>query len=281
MDRELLKRHSLERLEEILTRFKRPAIAFWPSELPKLRSRSRFGGEPLLPPGFGWPESSDRPLDFLLQIDMADVKPFDPDGILPPSGLMTVFYDAEEQPWGYDPQQLDGFHVELITRSDLVRTILPDGCTRFPQRFVRFGSAFTIPHVGSRAFNAFNHEAQMSDDEWDKFLEFQDQYEKQPYPNRAVRHHLLGHSANIQDDMQLQAQLVSHGLHCGNATAYNDPRRIELEQGAEDWQLLLQLDSDGSVDMMWGDLGRLYFWIRSEDLVASRFDRVWMSLQCY
>lgn len=281
MDHELLKRHGLERLADVLTCCERPAVAFWPSELPKLRSRSRFGGEPLLPPDFSWPESGDRPLDFLLQIDMADVKPFDPDDVLPPSGLLTIFYDTEEQPWGYDPDQIDGFCVELITRSDVVRTALPEACARFPQRFVRFGNARTLPHVGSRAFDAFDRDAHMSDDELDKYLDFQEQYEKQPYPKGAARHHLLGHSSNIQGDMQLEAQLVSHGLNCGHATAYSDPRRAELEQGADDWLLLLQLDSDSSVEMMWGDVGRLYFWIRSEDLAARRFDRVWMSLQCY
>ncbi|NNJ25645.1 hypothetical protein LzC2_17180 [Planctomycetes bacterium LzC2] len=53
--------------------------------------------------------------------------------------------------------------------------------------------------------------------------------------------------------------------------------------------LLLQLASDFGDDsdpadqgfeMMWGDLGMLYWWIRREDLAARRFDRVWMTLQC-
>lgn len=44
--------------------------------------------------------------------------------------------------------------------------------------------------------------------------------------------------------------------------------------------LLLQLDSDQDANLMWGDAGLLYFWIRTEDLVAGRFDRVWMTLQC-
>ena len=31
---------------------------------------------------------------------------------------------------------------------------------------------------------------------------------------------------------------------------------------------------------MWGDCGRLYFWIRQEDLRRCVFDNVWMLLQC-
>jgi uncharacterized protein YwqG len=33
--------------------------------------------------------------------------------------------------------------------------------------------------------------------------------------------------------------------------------------------------------MMWGDAGRLYFWIRKQDLAEQSFDAVWAILQCY
>ena len=32
--------------------------------------------------------------------------------------------------------------------------------------------------------------------------------------------------------------------------------------------------------MMWGDLGRLYYWIRHEDLIAGHWDCTWLILQC-
>jgi uncharacterized protein YwqG len=31
---------------------------------------------------------------------------------------------------------------------------------------------------------------------------------------------------------------------------------------------------------MWGDLGRLYYWIRLQDLARADFSGVWMVLQC-
>ena len=31
---------------------------------------------------------------------------------------------------------------------------------------------------------------------------------------------------------------------------------------------------------MFGDCGRIYFYIRREDLLARRFDRAWLVLQC-
>ncbi|HUT87622.1 MAG TPA: YwqG family protein [Candidatus Heimdallarchaeota archaeon] len=91
-----------------------------------------------------------------------------------------------------------------------------------------------------------------------------------------------GHPDPIQGDMQLDCQLTSHGLYTGDATGYEDPRRAELEKGATDWQLLLQIDSDeDNAGMMWGDMGRLYFWIRKDDLKKRAFENVWMVLQCY
>ena len=80
--------------------------------------------------------------------------------------------------------------------------------------------------------------------------------------------------------MELECQLASNGLYVGDATGYQHPRRFELEGGATDWELLLQLDSDDDADMMWGDAGALYFWIRKQDAETADFSKVWMVLQC-
>ena len=58
-------------------------------------------------------------------------------------------------------------------------------------------------------------------------------------------------------------------------------RAKKLEAGARDWRLLFQVESDGNAKMMWGDAGRLYFWIRDEDLRAARFYRTWLVFQCH
>jgi uncharacterized protein YwqG len=98
-------------------------------------------------------------------------------------------------------------------------------------------------------------------------------------------HQLLGHPKEIQGEMQLQCQLASNGLYCGDATGYEDPKAKLLGPGAKDWRLLFQLDTDddmqsGKPGMMWGDCGRLYFWIRQQDLVNRLFENAWMVLQC-
>jgi uncharacterized protein YwqG len=61
----------------------------------------------------------------------------------------------------------------------------------------------------------------------------------------------------------------------------DDPLLAEATAEA-DWRMVLQIDTDDSRNsaFMWGDVGRLYFWMRRSDLTARDFDRAWLILQC-
>jgi uncharacterized protein YwqG len=96
----------------------------------------------------------------------------------------------------------------------------------------------------------------------------------------VAQHRLLGHSCNIQGDMQLEAELVTNGLYCGDSSGYKDPKAKILQPMASQWKLLFQLDSDSVGDFMWGDGGMLYYWIRQSDLVNRNFEKHWMTMQC-
>lgn len=98
----------------------------------------------------------------------------------------------------------------------------------------------------------------------------------------TVQHRLLGYPQNIQDSMERECQLASHGVYCGGPDGYQGELAALLEPGAADWRLLLQVDSDEeSLGWLWGDSGRIYFWIRQQDLKALQFDKAWLILQCY
>ena len=69
---------------------------------------SKIGGLPFLPADFAWPTFTDsdgqaRPLSFFCQIDLAKVKPFDGDDLLPAHGLLSFFYECESFCWGFYP----------------------------------------------------------------------------------------------------------------------------------------------------------------------------------
>ena len=79
--------------------------------------------------------------------------------------------------------------------------------------------------------------------------------------------------------MQLDCELVANGLSL--PAGYDDPRAQALEATAADWRLLLQLDNDDELNVGWGDAGRLYFWIRRQDLARCNFDHTWTLWQTH
>ena len=79
------------------------------------------------------------------------------------------------------------------------------------------------------------------------------------------------------DRMEFEAQQITNVLPFG--TDENDPRIKEFERGPDQWRLLLRVDTDDSLQMMWEDGGLLYFWIREDDAQKGDFSKVWMFLQ--
>jgi hypothetical protein len=73
--------------------------------------------------------------------------------------------------------------------------------------------------------------------------------------------------------MELECEMVTRGIHAGNADGYADPRVPALKASAKDWRLLLQLKSDKDLDWMWGDVGMIYYWCREDDIAQARFER--------
>ena len=263
-----------------IDKFALPCVGFTLSPLKSsAHSASRLGAEADLPKGFVWPTRKNRKLDFLLQISLQDLAAFPGANSLPGAGLLSFFYDLKDQPWGYDPKDLDGFRVIYTAEgSPLERHAPPHPDEALNPCSLKFGEARSFPHYGSRDFDRLEKEARFDERESEIYMDFAD--ENSRLSPDAPHHRLLGHSNNVQGDMQLEAQLVTNGLYCGDGTGYNDARAGGLELGAEEWCLLLQLDSDDEAGFMWGDCGMLYYWIRRQDLLARRFDRVWMSLQC-
>lgn len=96
---------------------------------------------------------------------------------------------------------------------------------------------------------------------------------------QAKENKLLGHSDNVQDGMELECELVANGLSCGDGSAYHHPRIAEFEKNSAQWQLLLQIDSDDEGDMNWDGEGRVYLWIKRDDLAARDFSKTWLVLQ--
>ena len=237
---------------------------------------SRIGGLPDLPDVSRWPKHKGKSLSFIAQLNLEQLPSSSRDGTLPTKGILYFFYDSEQSTWGFDPKDKGTWRVLYVENPpDNFAAVecpndIPDHA-RYKQVLVRIEAAFSIPDP-SELLSEFS----LSDKQENEILDIYCQFSEQG----GTLHQLLGHPVPIQGDMRLECQLVSHGLYCGDPAGYNDPRSKELEVGASDWRLLLQVDSDDSAGMMWGDCGRLYFWIKEEDLIEKRFENVWMILQC-
>lgn len=239
---------------------------------------SKLGGCPDLPKDTVWPVWKGIPLSFIGQFDLSEVLRFQIEDTVPKEGMLSFFYDAEQTTWGYDPEDRESWKVFYFEKADLIRTQFPKELplqSRFQERPVEFQQDVTLPPWDSSVID----ELELSDEEDDDYIDFLPEVRKLAYESETV-HRLFGYPDQVQGDMQLECQLVSNGLYCGDASGYQDPRRGELQEGANDWRLLLQIDSDQSIGMCWGDVGRLYFWIKANDLKQGNFDQVWMVLQC-
>jgi uncharacterized protein YwqG len=241
---------------------------------------SKVGGCPHLPSEMVWPTWKELPLAFVAQINLADLSEYEFMGALPSSGILYYFYHPEQETWGFDPADIGSWRVifSQAGESSLVQceplTTLPD-YAQFPVCEVSFRQTLSFPPCESMAIDALR----LDDEEVDAYFRILEVLNEGT--DSGTLHQLLGHPDVIQGDMQLECQLVSHGLYCGDTSGYRDPRRRELERGVQSWRLLLQLDSDDEANMMWGDCGRLYFWIHEDALAARDFDKVWMVLQCF
>lgn len=127
---------------------------------------SRFGSDPDVPADFEWPYFEDYPLSFLAQINFSDIAQYDKDELLPKSGLLSFFYEIDDQ---------------------------------------------------------------------------------------------------IQNDTRLEE---------------GDSRAREIVESWDDWLLLFQMSSDKEQKWLFGDCGKLYFYIKKDDLKNRDFSNVWYNLQC-
>lgn len=251
---------------------------------------TRFGGRPDVPEGFEWPyfegedfngETKKRPLSFIAQFDLDEISKFDTENLLPKTGVLSFFYEMNTQKWGYDPDDKGCARVFWFEdKSKLHLAEFPedmeDWC-RMP--------ALKIALKSEKSYQSgvdfmLQRENEMTE-RWDEFDEI---CEKLGVEEDGEISKLLGWANPIQGNMTMECELISRGYYLGEGWDDVTPLdRQEAEQwSAKDWLLLFQLDIvyDGDFELMFGDGGRIYFYIRKDDLAARNFDDVWLILQC-
>ncbi len=270
---------------EALLALAKPAVAIAATEVPNgqpTRGISRFGGLPDVAEDFKWPKRGRQPLTFLAQIVLTEAAPFLDETSLPKKGCLWFFYDMEEQPWGLEPDDRDGWRVVFapVEGTELKRAALPRGLDEgnvLPESKLTFARSTTLPARSAQEVQAL--ELSKAEEETYKAI----LGESQTLNSESVPlHQLAGHPAPVQSgDMRIECQLRLEGIGSEQEEEWAGAKGNEIRSAAMEWELLLQLDTNQVADFSWGDAERLYFWICKQDLADNRSDRCWLILQSH
>lgn len=239
-------------------------------------SQSHLGGLPRLPDGVPWPMRNGARLGFLARLSLAELHRAHPISWLPAQGALLFFYDMDEQPWGFDPRDRGGWMVlhvpDLPVPLLSVESRSDEEGFSLPHCNVHFHSVEVFPSC----FRGPVDKLGLTDEELDQYCAISDaQFQGNP------KHQISGFPSPVQgDDMELECQLVANGLYCGDASGYDDPLAKPLRSGAANWRLLLQLDTDDELSVMWGDAGMIYYWVEEDKARRGDFSNTWLVLQC-
>lgn len=255
---------------------------------------TKLGGRPSVPGGFEWPcfrgqdmdgVTADRPLSFLMQIDLEDARVFDSEGLLPESGTLLFFYECASMCWGFDPAHEGSSRVFYYEKGTALEAMdLPDDLApeyRIPERRLIMETHLSLPDMDD--FPDENKEADVDD-----YFDIMDEAEcGVDSVGSGYSGKLLGYPSQIQGYLFFNREAVASGIYMGDTLEgrVTEEEQAEIAKRSKDWILLNEMGTlpagDGEDEIMWGDDGLIYFTIKKEDLKAKVFDRAWLELQCY
>ncbi|WP_409484533.1 DUF1963 domain-containing protein [Arsenicicoccus dermatophilus] len=211
---------------------------------------ARLGGRPRVPADFAWPAwEGHGPLSLVAEVDLDAVHAcgLDAGRELPTTGRYLAFCYGEPEDldglvWSWDPSSRPGarlLHLPAAGPRD-VETPAP-GATEYPGIPLTGRQVTTWPWDVPEAGPILGFTGDDLDDElYDEELELAAMGD-----DEGVLHQLGGWSRDVSGDVREEAATWTD----------DDPAG---------WEPLLQIGSDDRADMLWGDLGSLY-WLTKGD----------------
>ena len=268
---------------------------------------TRIGGVPAVPKDFEWPRHAhtrirdwlaslvrrvipglsarnpqrELPLAFLGQINLKDAAPYDKDGLLPKSGVLSFFL----APWagGYYSSDRGAARVYYFPDEAALTTVanfpddLDDKC-KFPEFAPGFMCKTSMPECDEYAF--LTNDDRDWGEECDDFNQCRSECGFVEFEERAC-FKLLGYPCVICDvwpDTMEEICESATGEFLGHDGAGETEEAVR--ERAKEWTLLLEADKiDRKMNMVsafFEPAGKFYFWIRKEDLRNLNFENVWL-----
>ena len=139
-------------------------------------------------------------------------------------------------------------------------------------------------HNSLPGWEGFENLSENTDSDWDEYDVACAQL-GYDYDDMGDRTKLLGYPDIIQNPMEEECETLSRGHRTGSPEDYakiTQDEKTEIKERSKDWMLLFQMGTitTENSEVMFGDCGHIYFWIRKQDLKAGNFDAIWLILQC-
>lgn len=224
---------------------------------------SKVGGSPDVPKGFKWfTNSFGTPLTFLMQINFAELRKFDSDKIFPDCGILYFFYDVETQPWVWAEGDYKVFYYNGDV-SQLSPMAFPDEC----RDSFYCGYADENCVIDECRLTFF---ADKSLPCYDEFTALSG-YECEPSEYEATAAKMLGYEPMLYTD--------KYNIIGGYSIPEQNSVSEEFDSGYIQLLQMTYYESD-KCGFMFGDGGKLYFYINKDELADGNFDNVKFVLQC-
>ena len=277
--------------------------------------RSKFGGAPDLPPNLEWPtgvfDLSEFPpgllddvdstlldtggryhLPLVAQFKLEDVASHDIGQLLPPAGMLYFFYGDPYSHLGISATQWYlSKHRQFPDPNDW-KVIYYDGDSRnisrarptqalpedqtFGTRTLSFRPSTSLPQVETCFIgDEINQSATLvlTDKEWEIYAGLR----YRQYGTKTV-HKLLGYSDDAQPFAMEWSYTQVRDILFPDLPPFDGLAKDEQQRELENCRLLFQLDGAG-LNIWFGRDGKLFFFIRDQDLIARRFTKCWANAQ--
>jgi uncharacterized protein YwqG len=241
-----------------------PTYQFVPWQLPP-RAPGFFGrllglkAEVPRPP----PAAEARPLPFLAQINLADIAKVGCDLPLPESGLLLFFYEPHSD--GFAALETTGARVLFVPEGAETERPSAAPVSSAPVSILECEPGETLPdleyveeYVPAYSAADFDDVYEALDEDVDTVIYAGSAFGGWPHP--------------VQGTMELECERYANGIDA-TPDGYKEAKARGLDKNAKAWRLLLQLTSEDTPELDWGDSGRLYVFCRKEDIAARRFER--------
>ncbi|MFN2504027.1 MAG: DUF1963 domain-containing protein [Acidimicrobiales bacterium] len=247
--------------------------------------QSKFGGAADLPVGTPWPswtkpDGQRRTLQFFAQLDLAEAAAAAPADLgLRTEGQLSFFAD-----FGVDDDGILGLYPWEREGSTVLYSPPDVQLARCSLRMAPLCSAQLLPLSAWTWPTPSIAGVEVTDAEYETLDALDQELHAglgaalPEHWNVTGRHQLGGHARYIQHPVE--EEVVQAVAGCFTGGGFDSAAWERSRPAVREWRMVLQLDSDDTLEAMWGDVGTIWWAARYDDIAARRWDAGMFNFQC-